>query len=123
MYRKLMLQVKGSYRGLMQDGDHTDGHCITMFAEQLTRTFEVLVHSHLLYSEWTFLLMFNKNTYTIKIRRLMNNHELFLALPLTTFFGTLPFEMPPFFLNLTSPLESFKPLRLSTSFFFSLLLK
>ena len=27
----------------MQDGDHTDGHYITLFAEQLTRTFEVLV--------------------------------------------------------------------------------
>ena len=38
-----MLQVKGSYRGQMQDGDHTDGHNITLFAEQLTRTFEVLV--------------------------------------------------------------------------------
>ena len=37
------LQVKGSYRGQMQDGDHTDGHYITLFAEQLTRTFEVLV--------------------------------------------------------------------------------
>ena len=43
MYRKWMLQVKGSYKGQMQDGDHTDGHYITMFAEQLTRTFEVLV--------------------------------------------------------------------------------
>ena len=43
MYRKWMLQVKGSYRGQMQDGDHTDGHYITLFAEQLTRTFEVLV--------------------------------------------------------------------------------
>ena len=29
----------------MQDGDDTDGHYITMFAEQLTRTFEVLVLS------------------------------------------------------------------------------
>ena len=29
----------------MQDGDHIDGHYITMFAEQLTRTFEVLVKS------------------------------------------------------------------------------
>ena len=38
-----MLQGKGSYRGEMQDGDHTDGHYITPFAEQLTRTFEVLV--------------------------------------------------------------------------------
>ena len=38
-----MLRVKGSYRGQMQDGDHTDGHYITLFAEQLTRTFEVLV--------------------------------------------------------------------------------
>ena len=27
----------------LQDGDHTDGHYITLFAEQLTRTFEVLV--------------------------------------------------------------------------------
>ena len=44
MYRKWMLQVKGSYRGQMQDGDHTDGHYITLFAEQLTRTFEVLVY-------------------------------------------------------------------------------
>ena len=26
-----------------QDGDHTDGHYTTLFAEQLTRTFEVLV--------------------------------------------------------------------------------
>ena len=26
-----------------QDGDHTDGHYITLFSEQLTRTFEVLV--------------------------------------------------------------------------------
>ena len=30
----------------LQDGDHTDGHYITLlFAEQLTRTFEVLVHA------------------------------------------------------------------------------
>ena len=43
MYRKLMLQVKGSYKGQTQDGDHADGHYITLFAEQLTRTFEVLV--------------------------------------------------------------------------------
>ena len=43
MFRKWMIQVKGSYRGQMQDGDHTDGHYITLFAEQLTRTFEVLV--------------------------------------------------------------------------------
>ena len=43
MYRKCMLQVKGSYRGHMQDGDHTDGHYFTLFAEQLTRPFEVLV--------------------------------------------------------------------------------
>ena len=38
-----MIQVKGSYRGQMQDGDQTDRHYITLFAEQLTRTFEVLV--------------------------------------------------------------------------------
>ena len=43
IYRKWILQVKGSYKGHMQDGDHTDGHYITLFAEQLTRTFEVLV--------------------------------------------------------------------------------
>ena len=43
MYRKWMFQVKGSYRGQMHDADHTDGHYITLFAEQLTRTFEVLV--------------------------------------------------------------------------------
>ena len=30
MYRKWMLQVKGSNRGQMQDGDQTDGHYITM---------------------------------------------------------------------------------------------
>ena len=39
--------VKGTERCL-QDGDHTDGHYITLhhtavFAEQLTRTFQVLV--------------------------------------------------------------------------------
>ena len=28
-----------------EDGDHTDGHYITLFTEQLTRTFEVLVGS------------------------------------------------------------------------------
>ena len=27
----------------LQDGDHTDGYFITLFAEQLTRPFEVLV--------------------------------------------------------------------------------
>ena len=43
MYEKWMLQVKGSYWGQIQDGDHTDGHNIILFAEQLTRTFEVLV--------------------------------------------------------------------------------
>ena len=43
MYKKWTLQVKASYRGQMQDVDHTDGHYITVFAEQLTRTFEVLV--------------------------------------------------------------------------------
>ena len=32
----------------MQDGDHTNGHYITLFAEQLTRTFEVLVSLSLL---------------------------------------------------------------------------
>ena len=50
MYRKWMLQVKGSYRGQMQDGDHTGGHYITMFAEQLTRTFEVLVQNNSQYN-------------------------------------------------------------------------
>ena len=39
-----MLQVKGSYKGQMQYGDHTDGDYITLFAEQLTRSFEVLVY-------------------------------------------------------------------------------
>ena len=29
-----------------QDGDHTDGHFITLFAEQLTRTFKVLVFTN-----------------------------------------------------------------------------
>ena len=38
-----MIQVKESYRGQIQDGDHTYGHYIKLFAEQLTRTFEVLV--------------------------------------------------------------------------------
>ena len=38
-----MLKVKGSYRGQMQDEDHTDEHYITLFAEQLTRPFEVLI--------------------------------------------------------------------------------
>lgn len=39
-----MIQVKGSYRGQMQDGDHTDGYYITLlFAGQLIWTFEVLV--------------------------------------------------------------------------------
>ena len=28
---------------ILKDGDHTDGHYIPVFAEQLTRTFEVLV--------------------------------------------------------------------------------
>ena len=28
----------------VMDGDHTEEHYITLFAEQLTRTFEVLVH-------------------------------------------------------------------------------
>ena len=44
MYRKWILQVNGSYRGQMKDGDHTDRHYIIQFAEQLTRTFEVLVN-------------------------------------------------------------------------------
>ena len=30
----------------LQDEDCTDGHYITLFAEQLTRTFEVLVNLH-----------------------------------------------------------------------------
>jgi len=34
---------KGSYRVQGKDGKHTDGHYFTLFAEQLTRTFEVLV--------------------------------------------------------------------------------
>ena len=53
MYRLRTLQVKGMYRGwtlhvrectdsYLQDRDNTDGHYITLFAEQLTRTFEVL---------------------------------------------------------------------------------
>ena len=41
--QKMDVTSKGSYRGQKQDGDHTDGYYITMFAEQLTRTFEVLV--------------------------------------------------------------------------------
>ena len=42
-------QVKGTFRGqalqdsCLLDGDYTDGHYITLFAEQLTRTFEVIV--------------------------------------------------------------------------------
>ena len=28
----------------LQDGDHTDRHYITLFAEQLTTTFDVLVY-------------------------------------------------------------------------------
>ena len=34
--------VQGTYKCLI-DGDHTDGRYNTMFAGQLTRTFEVLV--------------------------------------------------------------------------------
>ena len=34
--------LQGTY-SCLQDGNHTDGHYITLFAEQLTRTFEVLV--------------------------------------------------------------------------------
>ena len=30
----------------LQDVDRSDGHYITLFAEQLTRTFEVLVNLH-----------------------------------------------------------------------------
>ena len=30
MYRKWMFQVKGSYRGQMQDGDHAERHYITL---------------------------------------------------------------------------------------------
>ena len=37
---------KGSYRVQGKDGKHTDGHYFTLFAEQLTRTFEVLVYYH-----------------------------------------------------------------------------
>ena len=48
MYRKWKLQVQRSYRGQLQDGDHTDGHYITLFAEQLTRTFKVLVYWNLI---------------------------------------------------------------------------
>ena len=50
-----MLQVKGSYRGQMQDEDHADGHYITLFAEQLTRTFEVLVVYYIVCREYYFL--------------------------------------------------------------------
>ena len=39
---KRMLQGTDS---ILQDRDHTDGHYIPLFAEQLTRTFEVLVLS------------------------------------------------------------------------------
>ena len=38
--------VQGTDKCLI-DGDHTDGHYNTMFAEQLTRTFEVLVITHI----------------------------------------------------------------------------
>ena len=41
--QKMDVTRKGSYRRQMQDGDHNDGHYITLFAEQLTRTFEVIV--------------------------------------------------------------------------------
>ena len=41
--------VQGTNKCLI-DGDHTDGHYNTMFAEQLTRTFEVLVVLELLSS-------------------------------------------------------------------------
>ena len=36
------INVQGTY-SCLQGGDHTDGHYITLFAEQLTRTYEVLV--------------------------------------------------------------------------------
>ena len=45
----------------MKDGDHTDGHyIITLLAEQLTRTFEVLVIFTFLanYSCWDLLFLF-----------------------------------------------------------------
>ena len=37
--------IQQTYSSL-QDGDHTDGYFITLFAEQLTRSFEVLVSLH-----------------------------------------------------------------------------
>ena len=71
MYRGLTLHVRVMYRDItgpnerniqwtdiscerniqgtdsfLQDGDYTDGYYIALFAEQLTRTFEVLVFVH-----------------------------------------------------------------------------
>ena len=49
MCRGLMINITcernilGTY-GYLQDWDHTDRHYMTLFAEQLTRTFEVLVN-------------------------------------------------------------------------------
>ena len=44
-YRERKLHVREIYRGQIHNllQDYTDGHYIKLFAEQLTRTFEVLV--------------------------------------------------------------------------------
>ena len=57
------LQIKESYRGQLQDGDHTDGHYITLFAEQLTRTFEVLVSLSLSLLAFTILTLLIDSVY------------------------------------------------------------
>ena len=104
-----MLQVKGSYRGHMQDGDHTDEHYITLpqysstahlllwwvagrhctgvlywstvehwlFAEQLTRPFEVLVGKY-------FFLLFLDNP--CKTRLNLQNLEANLQILLILFY-------------------------------------
>ena len=63
MYRKWKLQVQRSYRGQLQDRDHTDGHYITLFAEQLTRTFEVLVSLSLSLLAFTILTLLIDSVY------------------------------------------------------------
>ncbi len=60
---------KMKLQGTYQDEDHTDRHYIALFAEQLTRTFEVLVHT---YSLFQVCLWLEQDIMELKMAKLVS---------------------------------------------------
>ena len=59
----------------LQDGDHTDGHYLALFAEQLTRTFEVLVF-YPMFSGDDLLALLNYDKYSRSASQSRANSDL-----------------------------------------------